>query len=103
MGALAKAIRLSVRKYDIVGRLDFNRFGLTLLNTTANEAYLWAEKIRKNVAVHVITLEDKSFSITISVGVCGALEGMRREELIANAVTVLHKASEAGGNAVRVF
>lgn len=103
MSALAKSIRASVRKYDIVGRVDYNRFGVALLNTTANEAYLWAEKIRKNVAAHVITLDEKSFSITISVGVCGALEGMKKEELIANTVTVLHKASEAGGNAVRVF
>ena len=103
MGALAKAVRSSVRKYDIVGRIDYNRFGVALLNTTANEAYLWAEKIRKNVAAHVITLDEKSFSITISVGVSGALEGMKKEELIANTVTVLHKASEAGGNSVRVF
>ncbi len=100
---LGKAIRASVRSYDVVGRYDFNRFGVALVNTASNEAYLWAEKIRKNVAGHVISLDGKSLTVTISVGVCGALDGMRREELIGNASAVMHRASEAGGNSVRVF
>ncbi len=101
--ALAKAVRASVRSYDVVGRYDFNRFGIVLVNTASNEAYLWAEKIRKNVAGHVINLDGKSFSVTISIGVCGALEGMRKEELLGNATAVINRASEAGGNTVRVF
>jgi diguanylate cyclase (GGDEF)-like protein len=103
MNSLAKAVRTSVRSYDLVGRIDSNRFGTLLVNTVANDACLWSEKIRKNVAGQIIELDGKSFSITISVGVCGAVEGMKIDELIDNAVTVLHKASSAGGNAVRVF
>jgi diguanylate cyclase (GGDEF)-like protein len=103
MLTLAKAIRGSVRTYDIVGRYDNNRFGVLLINTAANEAYLWAEKIRKSVASHVISLEEKSFSITISTGVCGALEGMKKEELVGNTTAVVNRAAESGGNAVRVF
>ncbi|HUL45292.1 MAG TPA: diguanylate cyclase [Bacteroidota bacterium] len=103
MLALAKAIRSSVRSYDLVGRYDAHRFAALLIDTAANEAYIWAEKIRKNLAGLVINLDGKTFSITISVGVCGALEGTKKEELIGNAATVLAKASEAGGNVVRVF
>ncbi len=103
MCSLAKAIRSSVRPYEIVGRYDANRFAVLLINTPANDAYLWAEKIRKNVASHVISLDGKSFSITISTGVCGALDGMKKEELLGNTITVLNKAAEAGGNAVRVY
>jgi diguanylate cyclase (GGDEF)-like protein len=101
--SLSKAIRSSIRSYDILGRYDENKFGILLINTAANDAYLWAEKIRKNIAALVIDLDGKSFSMTISVGVCGALEGMHREELLGNAVTVLNRAAEAGGNLVRVF
>jgi len=103
MLTLAKAIRSSVRTYDLVGRFDAHRFAALLIDTAANEAYIWAEKIRKNLAGLVINLDGKTFSITISVGVCGALEGTKKEELIGNATTVLAKASEAGGNVVRVF
>ena len=49
-----------------VGRLDFNRFGIIMVNTTPNEAYLWAEKIRKAIAGTVLTVEDKKLSVTIS-------------------------------------
>jgi diguanylate cyclase (GGDEF)-like protein len=100
---LSRAVRQSVRTYDLVGRLEEDRFGVILLDTNANDAYLWAEKIRKNVAAHVINLDSKSFSITVSIGLCGAVEGIRKEDLVANAVTVLHRASDAGGNIVRVF
>jgi diguanylate cyclase (GGDEF)-like protein len=103
MITLAKAVRSGIRAYDIVGRLESNRFGILLVNTAANEAYLWAEKIRKTVAGHIINHEGKSFSMTISVGVAGALEGMKREELLTNTSTVLSRASESGGNTVRVF
>ncbi len=100
---LAKAVRTCVRPYDLVGRYEQDRLGVLLINTPANDAYLWAEKIRKNIAGLVINLDGKSFSITISIGVCGVLEGMKKEELLGNTVTVLNKASEAGGNVVRVF
>ena len=103
MCSLAKAIRSSVRSYDIVGRYDQTRFAVILVNTPANDAYLWAEKIRKNVASNVISLDGKTFSITISTGVCGALDGMKKEELLGNTMTVLNKAAESGGNSVRVF
>jgi len=100
---LAKAIRSSVRHYDLVGRYESDRFGVLLVNTAANEAYLWAEKIRKNIAGLVINLDGKNFSITISIGVAGALEGMKKEELLGNTVAVLNAASQVGGNVVRVF
>ena len=103
MLTLAKAIRSSVRTYDIVGRYDEHRFSVVLIDTAANDAYLWAEKIRKNVAAHVMNLDGKSFSVTISTGVCGALDGMRKEEFVGNTLAVLNKAVDAGGNVVRVF
>ncbi|MDI6766601.1 MAG: diguanylate cyclase [Bacteroidota bacterium] len=103
MLTLSKAVRASVRSYDLVGRYDTNRFGILLINTAANEAYIWAEKIRKNIAGLVINIDGKNISITISVGVAGAMEGMKKEELVGNSVAVLNAASQAGGNVVRVF
>lgn len=100
---LAKVIRKSVRQYDLVGRLENHRFGVVLVKTPANEAYLWAEKIRKTIAGVVIDLDGKSFSVTLSIGVCGATEGVTKDELLKNTNLVLKKSIENGGNTVRVF
>jgi diguanylate cyclase (GGDEF)-like protein len=100
---VGRMVQRSIRPYDVLGRFDANRFGALLVNTAANDAYLWAEKIRKAIASTVITFQDKSFSVTLSAGVCGAVEGTTNEDLVANAIHVLNKGTESGGNLVRVF
>lgn len=100
---VAKILRASVRRYDLVGRFDHHRFGVLLVNTTGNDAYIWAERIRKAVASHVMQVDDKSFSVTISVGVSGAAEGTKAQTLVENALMVLDRGLEDGGNTVRMF
>ncbi len=100
---IGRIIRSFIRPYDLVGRYDFNQFAILLVQTTANEAYLWSEKLRKNIASNIINIDQKSFSVTISVGVCGAKEETGDVELLGNTTQVLRKAVEAGGNMVRVF
>ncbi|HLF20150.1 MAG TPA: sensor domain-containing diguanylate cyclase, partial [Bacteroidota bacterium] len=100
---VSRMIKSSIRPYDLVGRFDHNRFAVMLVNTTPNEASLWSEKLRKNVASNVINIDQKSFSVTISVGVSGATGETNDLELLENADRVLKKAIEAGGNIVRVF
>ncbi|MEK6756135.1 MAG: sensor domain-containing diguanylate cyclase [Bacteroidota bacterium] len=100
---VGRMIRSSIRPYDLVGRYDFNRFAVLLVSTPANEANLWAEKFRKNIASNIINVDQKSFSVTASIGVCGAVSQTSDIELLENASQTLKKAVEAGGNIVRVF
>jgi len=100
---VGRLIKSFVRPYDLVGRFDFNRFAVMLIETSANEAYLWSEKVRKNIASNVINIDQRSFSVTVSVGVCSAVENRTDLELMENATQVLTKAMEAGGNLVRVY
>ncbi len=100
---VGRMIKNSIRPYDLVGRFDFNRFAVLLVNTTPNEASLWAEKLRKNVASNIINVESRSFSVTISVGISGAVSEASDLELLEKADRVLKKAVEAGGNIVRVY
>ncbi|HWP82281.1 MAG TPA: sensor domain-containing diguanylate cyclase [Bacteroidota bacterium] len=100
---VGRMIKSSIRQYDLIGRYDFNKFAVLLINTTANEAYLWAEKLRKNIASNIINLEQKSFSVTVSAGVCGLTGGTSDMDLLDHANQVLKRAVEAGGNVVRVF
>ncbi|MBI4417768.1 MAG: diguanylate cyclase, partial [Ignavibacteriales bacterium] len=100
---VGRMLRTAIRPYDLVGRFDFNRFAVLLVNTTANDAYLWAEKFRKNIASNVMNIDQKTFSVTVSVGVCGAVSDINDLELMEHAGHVLAKAVEAGGNMVRVY
>ncbi len=100
---VASILRSSIRSYDLIGRFDQSMFGVVLVNTTANDAYLWAEKLRSAIASSIVTLEQKTFSATVTVGICGATEGIDASECVSNAMQVLEKAKEAGGNIVRVF
>lgn len=103
LNEVTKVIRGIIRAYDAVGRHEQDRLGVLLVNMPASDAYLWAEKLRKLVASHVMLLGGKSFSVTISVGVCGLSEGMHAEELLDGTFRVLEKAVEGGGNLVRVY
>jgi diguanylate cyclase (GGDEF)-like protein len=103
MTSVARAIRQNVRPYDLVGRYDGDQFAITLLDTGVNDASLWAEKIRKAIAANVIAFEEKSFSITVSLGLAGRVEGIRQEDVATNAETVLRRAAESGGNCIRVY
>jgi len=100
---VGRMVKVSIRPYDVVGRFDFNCFVILLVNTTSNEASLWAEKIRKNVASNILNIDNKSFSVTISVGVAGAIDEASDIDLLENTDRVLRKAIEAGGNIVRVY
>lgn len=98
-----RILRSNVRVYDAIGRLDGDRLGVLLINTAASDAYLWAEKMRKAISSHVMTAGKRSFSVTVSAGVCGLSEGMGTDDLVAGTSQVLGKAMEHGGNLVRVY
>ncbi|MBP1658307.1 MAG: Diguanylate cyclase [Bacteroidetes bacterium] len=100
---LVTLLRQYLRPYDCIGRQDGQMIGVVLANMTASDAYLWAEKLRKTIASHVIAHGQKTFSVTVSLGVCGLSERMNARDLMSGATQVHNKAKETGGNAVRVF
>ena len=103
VNSVARLIRGNLHVYDVLGRQGDDTLGVLLINTPASEAYLWAEKIRKMIASHVIVIGPKTLSVTISAGVCGLTVGMHMDELVAGTTQVLGKAIEHGGNLVRIF
>ncbi len=96
-------IRSNLRSYDVVGRESEARLDVLLISTPASDAYLWAEKIRKQVAGQVVVVGDRTFSTTVSMGICGLLDGMLVDDLAEGTRHVLGKALEHGGNLVRVY
>ncbi len=100
---IVKAVRSHTRLYDAIGRLDEDQIGVLLCNTAASDGYLWAEKVRKQIASHIIPVDNRSISVTVSVGVSGLVDGMSKDQLVAGTTQVLHKAMEDGGNLVRMY
>ena len=100
---VARHLRASVRPYDVVARYDTSTFAVILVDTIANDAFLWAEKLRMAIAGSIVTIGRKSFSISVTIGVSGASSKMTGDELVKNVSHVLDLAKKAGGNIVRVF
>jgi diguanylate cyclase (GGDEF)-like protein len=100
---VARHLRASVRPYDVVARYDASTFAVVLADTIANDAFLWAEKLRTAIAGSIVTVGRKSFSISVTIGVSGAASKMSGDELVKNVSHVLDLAKKAGGNIVRVF
>jgi len=103
MHEIVSMVRSNIRSYDIIGREGPDRIGIAIINASASDAYLWGEKMRKLISGHIITFSGKSSSVTVSLGICGLMEGMKKEELMAGTSQVLLKAREKGGNLVRVY
>jgi len=103
LASIAQRILGNVRQYDVVGRYDATTFAVVLADTIASDAYLWAEKLRTAIASSIVTVERRSFSISVTIGVSGATAKMSSADLLHNATLVLEQAKKAGGNIVRVF
>lgn len=93
---VAETLQEAIRdKYDIVGRLGGEEFGVLLLNPN-DQTFLVADRIRRMVSV-VPAVEQ----ITISVGIAYfGQDGTTYEELYNNADKALYHAKENGRNQV---
>ncbi len=83
-----------IRKVDILGRYGGEEFIIILPNTTIDNAYAVAEKIRTTISKLKFQYKDKVFSVTSSFGVAEFKETDTIESLIKRADKALYKAKE---------
>ena len=94
--------RESLKKYDIIGKADDSIFGTILVNTTLQEAQLWAEKLRANLASSVLEIGKKRFTVTLSIGLAEGKSATSYEDMLSKANRVLEMAGRKT-NSVNVF
>jgi diguanylate cyclase (GGDEF)-like protein len=104
---LGEIINEHVRLFlDFPARYGGEEFVILLTNTTAKEAYLVAERIRKRIIEQKIPHQQNGNEgiITCSIGVssCIAEESSRYDSLIKEADTALYNAKESGRNRVHL-
>lgn len=96
---LAECCREVTRSSDVIGRLGGEEFALTCPDSDLEGAFSLAERIRENCQNKVITLDDLSFGITLSIGVTELQqEDMSLEQLLQRADNLLYQAKEMGRN-----
>jgi diguanylate cyclase (GGDEF)-like protein len=98
---LAAEMRQQVRESDLVGRFGGEEFAILLSGTTATEAYLVAERIRRGVGVVRVLTKDMIVGVTVSIGVAVlGSHGGDLAELLEAADVALYRAKRAGRDRV---
>lgn len=95
-------LRNELRAYDIVGRIELGLLAIGLVGSRAQQAQIWTERMRREIASSIIDLDGQRFSVTVSVGVAEADPQDSWETLLENAYHVL-RLSEESGNKVTLF
>ncbi|GAB1537007.1 hypothetical protein ADMFC3_26380 [Geovibrio sp. ADMFC3] len=97
---LAEVVRFHVRKSDFSFRYGGEEFLVLLLNTDIENAVRIAEQIRAKVETTNFTLKEKSFVITVTIGVAQYMEGESVESLLERADKNLYNGKRFGKNRV---
>src|SRR5580692_11727635 len=90
---LAAEMRQQVRETDLVGRFGGEEFAIVLDGTTAAEAFLVAERIRRGVGVVRVLARDMAVGVTVSIGIAVlGNHGLDLGELLESADQALYRA-----------
>jgi len=110
--AIARAFRIYLRDYDLIGRFGGEEFALLLPHTSALDAYGIAERIREHIAIGPLEVGDRPdgehVRVTVSIGVAAlgapwdTLTGSQITDLLATADRALYQAKRAGRDRVCV-
>lgn len=100
---IVKSTQQTLRETDQVFRYGGEEFVAILHNTGLHEAKVIAERIRVNVAISPIQLEDQELFCTVSIGVNCFNGEDTSEQLLSKADAALYQAKNAGRNRVEVW
>jgi diguanylate cyclase (GGDEF)-like protein len=110
--AIARAFRIYLREYDLIGRFGGEEFALLLPHTNALDAYGIAERIRDYIAVAPLDVGDlpegEHVRVTVSIGVAAlgapwdTRTGSQTTDLLAAADRALYQAKRTGRDQVCV-
>jgi diguanylate cyclase (GGDEF)-like protein len=98
---LAAEMRQQVRESDLVGRFGGEEFAILLSGTTAEEACLVADRIRRGAGVVKVLTKDMIVGVTVSIGVAVlGSHGGDLSELLNAADMALYRAKDTGRDRV---
>jgi len=101
---IAKLMLNNIRSIDSVGRVGGEEFAILMPNTDQDAAYQIADRLRKNIAKHKMSLHGETVQITVSIGLSTLIkEDTNIHTVLKRADSALYKAKENGRNQVQTL
>jgi diguanylate cyclase (GGDEF)-like protein len=97
---VCQAASAELRNYDKCFRLGGEEFLIIVSDTTPANAEQLSDRIRKSIESQQLVIEDKSFEVTVSVGLALSQPKMSWEMVLENADKALYLAKKRGRNQV---
>ena len=95
--AAARRIKTQLRDGDAIGRYSGNKLGILLMNCDDDDMHAAAERFHAAIRNGVITAEESSVAVTVSIGGVGLPRyGRTVNEVLARAQESLHRARARG-------
>ncbi len=92
------------RTTDIAGRYGGEEFGIILVDTSQENAQIFAERLRQEIESNSIQHKDISISVTISLGLRGfSNETGSYEKILAQADEALYRSKSDGRNRTTLY
>lgn len=100
---IARTVEHEVRRSDYVARYGGDEFAVLLPGCTLDQARQIAEKLREAVAAIVVTQQERSYGVTLSLGVTAFKDQDDRiDSVIGRADEASYRAKSGGRNRVEV-
>ena len=100
----AAILRESVRETDVAGRYGGEEFGVILIDTSAGNAKIFAERLRERIEALTVEYDDMKINFTISLGIAGIGENTESyKQWLECSDQALYQSKESGRNQVTVY
>lgn len=99
LGLFAEEVRKRMHPRDVAGRFEGTSIMVLLERGTARDAQVWGKQLVDHIGEITFEIDDKSTSMTCTVGACAVSEVFSSlEEFIAATIAAYEIGKKAGGN-----
>ena len=99
-----KIMKRIFRNTDYMGRMGGEEFSVLMVRASKEEAFNKAEQFRKYLEEHSIEFQNQKISLTVSIGVTIACQGLCTiDEVLRQADKALYKSKARGRNCTTIY